>query len=148
NPFPNGIQLPPGSSKGLNSLLGQDISVYLRDNHAGYAQQWNLDIQQGLWRQLVVDIAYAGSRGTGLPVVLQFNQLPVQYMSLGTQLTQQVPNPFFGLVQTGTLANRTVTRGQLLRLFPQFGSISSPGASAGSSTYHSMQLKVTKRFSS
>jgi hypothetical protein len=148
NPFPNGIQLPPGSSKGLNSLLGQDISVYLRDNHAGYAQQWNLDIQQGLWRQLVVDIAYAGSRGTGLPVVLQFNQLPVQYMSLGTQLTQQVPNPFFGLVQTGTLANRTVTRSQLLRPFPQFGSISSPGASAGSSTYHSMQLKVTKRFSS
>src|SRR5262249_3490323 len=61
-------------------------------------------------------------------------------------LTQQVPNPFYGLVTVGTLAQPTVARGQLLRPYPQFNGMAIGSANVGDSIYHSMQLKVTKRF--
>ena len=145
NPFPNGIILPPGSSNGPNTLIGQALQVYLRSNHTGNLQTWNFDIQHELWKDIVVDIAYAGSKGTGLPLDLQLNQLNPQYLSMGTALTQQVANPFFGLVSSGILSARTVAREQLLRPHPQFDNILATGANVGSSSYHSMQLKITKR---
>ena len=81
NPFPNGIQAPPGSSGGLNSLIGQAQQVYERSTHPGYMQNWNFDIQQNLWHDIVADVAYAGSKGTGLPVNVELNQLPDQYLA-------------------------------------------------------------------
>ncbi len=148
NPFPNGIQFPPGSSNGLNSLIGQAISVYRRSTHTGYTQQWNFDLQQETWKNIVVDAAYAGSKSTALPIDIDLNQLPDKYLSMGTALTQQVPNPFYGLVTNGILASPTVARGQLLRPYPQFGSVLAQGTNAGSATFHSLQVKATKRFSS
>ena len=148
NPFPNSIQFPPGSANGANSLIGQAISVYLRSNHTAYVQQFNFDIQQELWKDIVLDVAYAGSKSTGLPVEVDLNQLPDQYLSLGSALQTQVPNPFYPLVKAGILASPTVARGQLLRPYPQFGSVLAQGANAGSGTYHSLQAKITKRFSS
>src|SRR5262249_222490 len=73
--------------------------------------------------------------------------LPDQFLSLGAALNQQVPNPFFGLVQAGTLSQRTVSQGQLLRPFPQFTGVGLSAGNAGSSIYPSMQMKVTRRFS-
>ena len=67
------------------------------------------------------------------------------------QLNQAVENPFFGLATTGPLAARTVTRGQLLRPFPQYQNISTINPARtqhmGSSTYHSLTLRGEKRFS-
>ncbi len=148
NPFPGGILDPPGSAAGLNTLLGQNITVDMRDNRAGYMQQWNFNIQQEIGSGLAVDIAYAGSKGNSLPGNLAMNELPTEYLKLGSALNDQVPNPFFGYVTAGTLAQPTVSRGQLLRPYPQFGNITQHGAPVASSIYHSMQLKVTKRFSS
>ena len=45
NPYPQGIQVPPGSSQGLNTLIGQDAATNWRSTHTGYIAQWNLDIQ-------------------------------------------------------------------------------------------------------
>src|SRR5258707_11130548 len=66
---------------------------------------------------------------------------------MGTAITQQVPNPFYGLVTVGALSQPTVSRGQLLRPYPQFNGLSIGSANVGNSIYHSMQLKATKRFS-
>jgi hypothetical protein len=148
NPFPNSVNYPPGSSGGLNSLIGQDLSVYRRSNHTGYVQNGNFNIQQDIWKNIVVDIAYAVSKGTGLPLDFQLNQLPVQYMSMGSALTQQVPNPFYGQVTSGILSAATVARGQLLRPYPQFGNVLANGTNTGMSIYHSMQLKISKRLGS
>ena len=46
NPFPNGILDPPGSSQGLNTLVGQGGAANLREFRTGYMQQWNFSIQQ------------------------------------------------------------------------------------------------------
>lgn len=147
NPFPNGIAQAPGSSQGALSQLGQDlVSVYHRDRSA-YAQEWNFDIQRQLWGNFLIDAAYAGNKGTALPVDIQANQLPDQYLSLGPALLQQVPNPLFGIVATGPLASATVARQQLLRPFPQFNSVNIRAVREGNSIYHALQLKAERRFS-
>jgi len=147
NPFPQGL-IAPGNAQGLNSLIGQSVSGFNLGQHAGYTQQWNFDVQRQFSDSFAADVAYAGSHSIGLPGTIQINQIPDSLLSLGTALTQQVPNPFYGLVTVGTLAQPTVSRGQLLRPYPQFGNVALGATNVGNSIYHSMQVKLTKRFSS
>jgi hypothetical protein len=68
-------------------------------------------------------------------------------LSLGNFLTQTVANPFFGKVPTTSPFNTpTISNGQLLRRFPQFGSVTLASQGSGDSIYHSFQLKAEKRF--
>ena len=97
----------------------------------------------------MVEAAYAGSRGVHLFAASgsgQVDQLPDQYLALGSKLQQLVPNPFYGLISSGTLANPTVQQGQLLLPFPQYTSVSVTGLSNRDSIYHSLQMKMEKRF--
>ncbi len=148
NPYPDGILNPPGSAAGLNTLVGQNAAANQRNFRSGYMQQWNFDIQQELGRSMVLEVLYAGSSGTGLPAqwASQMNQLADRHLALGAALQEQVPNPFFGSVQAGPLAQRTVARGQLLRPFPQFQTLYVEGMPLGHSTYHSFQASFNKRF--
>ena len=61
-------------------------------------------------------------------------------------LNDSVPNPFFGLISSGALASKTTTRGQLLRPYPEFTSLTESAAPIGGSRYDSLQAKVVKRF--
>jgi len=147
NPFPNGILQPPGKSSNYqNILLGQGFTLPLESQPYGYNQQFNLNIQHELKEGTLVEIAYAGAKGTHLPANQQLNQLPVEFLSQGTRLQEQVTNPFFGLITAGPLAARTVARGQLLRPFPQFNGVTQASIANRDSIYHSMQLKVERRF--
>jgi hypothetical protein len=62
-------------------------------------------------------------------------------------LRENVPNPFFGVITTGTLAASTVQRGQLLRPFPQFTSVQIVDMPGASSSYNALVAKLTRRFS-
>jgi len=149
NPFPNGLLPIPGSAAGADTLIGQGLSMWTREIHPGYMQQWNFDIQRDLGHSLAVDIAYAGSKGTDLPHALGVNQIADSiWMTQKVALTEAVPNPFYGFVTTGALSGPTVTRQQMLLPFPQFQGVTYAQYPIGNSTYHSMQLKVNKRFSS
>ena len=146
NPFPNGLNQPTGSSLGLKTLIGQDFVPVFHNDRAAYVDQWNFSVQQELPMHWLVTAAYAGSKSTRLPVDIQLNQLPDQYLALGSQLLQQVTNPFYGLVTVGTLAQKTVTAGQLLRPFPEFGNVNVHAVHEGDASYHSLQLKLQRRF--
>jgi hypothetical protein len=78
---------------------------------------------------------------------LNLNQLDPQYMSLGSQLNQQVPNPFFGIVNNGVLTQPTVSRAQLLRPYPQFTDIIPLYSSGAKSRYNALQITGRKRMS-
>lgn len=147
NPYPQGIQNPPGNSQGLNTLVGQDAATNFRSTHTGYMQQWNLDIQRAVRRDGVLELTYSGSAGVGLPAgwSTQINQLPDQYLPLGSALNQSVANPFYGVVSSGPLSGPTILRSQLLRPWPQFTTLFGEGLNVGHSSYHSFQSQYRQR---
>jgi hypothetical protein len=149
NPFPGGVQQFPGRNPIYQRLLiGQGPTSAQLANPYGYAQQFNADIQHQFGQSFLVDVAYAGSRGVHLPINShQIDQLPDQFLSLGDQLTNNVPNPIAGIPVSGSLQASTVQAGQLLRPYPQYNGVTFAGQGVGNSTYNSLQVTATKRFS-
>ena len=119
NPFPEGFRPVPGASDGLLTALGGRVEAPLRDTNTPNVWQWNVTVQHELPGSILVEAAYVGNRGRDLSLGGEggytLNQLDPSYLSLGSALNQLVPNPFYGHVTTGPLAQPTVARGQLLR---------------------------------
>ncbi|MBV9500718.1 MAG: hypothetical protein JO138_15195, partial [Acidobacteriaceae bacterium] len=151
NPFPSGVAQPQSSQAFIN-VQGIGLSAPLGNYKAPYVQQWNFDIQHQFAGATLVDIAYAGSKGTHLPMHSQdLDQLPPAFLPTNAAqvaaLTTLVPNPFYGVVQTGGVsANRTIKAAQLLLPYPQYDDVSMAEPDNRDSSYNSMQLKVQKRF--
>jgi hypothetical protein len=172
NPFPGGITPPFGRDQSIIDVKGDGTEAPPSTNPAPYVQQWNLDLQRQFHGDFLVDIAYAGSKGTHLPMHNQdLDQLPPQYLPqnqtdvdnlLGinpqTGVQTLVPNPFAGNctspaplctgpVKTGGVGtNATVKPASLLLPYPQWDDVSMAEPDNRDSIYHSMQLKVQKRF--
>jgi hypothetical protein len=141
NPFPGGVLQPVGRSSGYLSVIqGQTVTTNLPNEPSTYAEQWNLDVEEELGHQTLVDIAYVGNHGVNqqLPAGLNDNgrgpdQIPDQYLSMGSALLNPVPKPFYGLLSTGNLAGPTIPAGQLLRPYPLYFNLSNAAnAVAGS----------------
>lgn len=149
DPFPQGLTQPTGSTLGLDTQLGQTIEGKPRKQKISYSEQWSLDVQRILPDNFVITVGYVGNNGLFLYSPLNANQMPTQYLNLGTQLLKQVPNPFYGIIKdkTSPLSNPTVQYGQLLRPHPQFLDMLYTEASIGSSSYNAMQLSIEHRFS-
>jgi hypothetical protein len=151
NPYPLGFRTLPGAADGLLTQAGANLQSVLQDTVTPWSQQWNLNIQRQLPWQTSVEIAYVGTRGLQLSRNgeggLDLNQLDPKYLSLGSALNQLVDNPFFGLGTGGFFASRQISRGQLLRPYPQFTSLTPLYSSGASSNYHALQVSFTKRLS-
>jgi hypothetical protein len=149
NPFPAGFNVAENGSLGLRTFLGQGINANVRGDRTPYSVQWNFDIQFQAKDNLLFDIAYAGNAGVRLLAQSDFNQLPDQYLSLGDQLNAVVANPFRGIAPATTgLGGATTTYGQLLRNYPHFLGVTHVWGSQAHSSYHGLQTKLRKRFSS
>jgi len=153
NPFPNGVLQPPQRNPIFqSSLLGTSVSAPVAgDQREAYTQQFNVTVQKEFAEGTAVELAWGGSRGVHLGGGPTLDQLPDNLLSLGPSvLNQQVPNPFYGLIPAtnGSLAARTVQYGQLLRPYPQYTGVAETLNGNRDSTYHSMQIKVQKRFRS
>jgi hypothetical protein len=153
NPFPGGIIQPMGRNQGLINVQGAGLSAGISSNPPPYVQQWNFDIQRQLPGNALVDVAYAGSKGTHLPMHSQdLDQLPPQFLPKNAadvaNLKAPVTNPFLGIVQSGNVATSpTLQAGQLLLPYPQFDDVSMAEPDNRDSIYHSLQAKFQKRFS-
>lgn len=145
NPFPQGLVQPSGSSLGAGTLLGQGISAWDNTPQTPASYQWNFGIQHQFPSNTLVDIAYVANRGLHLTSNFDLDQLNPSYLSLGTALQAQVPNPFQSYVKIGPLSNPTVSRRQLLLPYPQFTDVTTVNSTWGGSNYQSMQLKVDKQ---
>ncbi len=152
DPYPNGFRPSPGSSEGLLTQAGANLQAPLQDTPSPWSIQYNVNVQRELPWGAFVEIAYVGTRGYDLSRVgesgLSLNQLDPQYMSLGSQLNQLVPNPFYGIVNNGVLTQPTVARRQLLRPYPQFTDIIPLYSSGAKSRYSALQITGRKRMSS
>jgi len=151
NPFPTGLIAAAGRNPNYQSLLlGGSLGGkgQLQYENAGYSEQWNFTVQHQFPKDLALEVGYAGLRGVHLPLGLQLDQLDPQYLSMGSALKTQVPNPFYGVIGLGNLSAKTVQAGQLLLPFPQYTTLTDPANYNGDSTYHALQIKAEKRFAS
>ena len=148
NPFPQGVQQPPGTSLGLETFLGQSPSFSDPNFRTPYVHQFSLGFQRQLPFGVTLDASYVGSRTRKAAVSKPFNELPLDALALGaTVLNQSVPNPFQNLIAAGSLGAATIPRQQLLRPFPQFTSFNMDDRNDGNVWYNSMQISVEKRYS-
>jgi len=157
NPFPDGLQAPPGASAGIATYLGRGISFFHDKPLNPYMQRWSFSIQRELPWRVLVDTAYVGNRGTKLGVSRELNPVPRQYLSTSPERDQatidhlgfQTANPFFGIpeFEGSGLSSQRVGRSQLLRPYPQFQGVSASYPD-GYSYFHSLQVGVEKRLSS
>jgi hypothetical protein len=88
----------------------------------GYAQQWNVNIQRQLGRDFMFETAYVGTHGTHLMMKQDINQA----VAVVGVTNSDINRPYIGI-------------SALLRGLSEV-------QSRGWSMYHSLQLKVTKRF--
>ncbi|HEX4274661.1 MAG TPA: carboxypeptidase regulatory-like domain-containing protein [Bryobacteraceae bacterium] len=150
NPFPSGIQQPIGNGAGLNAGLGgQNIAFFSNDAHSTRVHQFSFDVQRELPAGFVLAVGYVGSIThnliEGTPDV-NINQLPDQYLSLGSQLNSSVPNPFIG-TSGGVLnlASPTITLAKSLLPYPQFGTVAMQSSDLNHAIYNSVYFKAQKR---
>ncbi len=116
-PAPEFVQIP---SDGIirNAPLNQSFTVMPKDLTHGYVQSWNFAVQQTLPGNFVLETAYVGNHGVGLPTSYNLNA---------------------GLVPGAGAA------GQPLNIL--YGRRASTSIASGSSTnYHSLQTKFDRRF--
>jgi len=154
NPFPGGFLTPLGAGGGLSTNLGQGVSFFNEGLTSSYMQRWQLAIQQQLPKNHLIEVSYVGNRGTRMRVSRDLNPIPRQYLSTqffrdnatNNFLSAAVSNPFYPLLPGTNLSGTTVNRSQLLRPYPQFSGVSAD-ENIGYSWYHSMQVRIERRFS-
>ena len=101
NPFPSGIALPSGNSRGALTNLDSNISFVDQNRTAPRVQQFSVDLQRQLPGNMGLTVSYMGARsdhiglGGSNDIGVNINQLDPKYLALGSAaLDAQVPNPF------------------------------------------------------
>ena len=157
NPFPGGIFRPVGTANGASTFVGQSISFFDPNAVNPYVLKWNVGVQRELPGHMVLEVVYIGNHAVHLPINTQIDYIPRQFLTtsvfrdsaLNSTLTGNVPNPFQGLLPNSTSLNgSTINRQNLLVPFPQYGvnGVTLQDNPAGSSYYHSLNVRLQKRF--
>jgi hypothetical protein len=157
DPFPTGILQPTGSSLGMGTFLGQNISFYNPHPLNPYSIRWDVDIQRQVGRGAVFEIGYTGNHYVHLQIDQNLNGTPAQYLSMAPFRQQEqaiidrnsapMPNPFAGLLPGTNLGGSTVSFDQLVRSFPEFTGVTMNAGNGGESYFHALQTRFEKRFS-
>jgi hypothetical protein len=129
--------------------LGQGVFAVDNTLGSGYVQQWNASVQRELTANTSFEVAYVGSHivHVGIPDS-NINQLSVDQLALGAQLTQTVPNPYFGIIpRSSSLGNPTIPRAQLLKPFPEYTTVSIYRNNVGTTFYQGLELSLRQRLS-
>ena len=153
NPYPTGIIQPATIQKGVTQQYGGSSYFLDQNRTGGRVQQFSADIQREFPFNIMFEVGYVGSRSARLQETysgsgyLPINQLPSQYLSMGSALTAKVPNPFYGTpAGIGSLGGATVAASQLLLPYPEYSQVYD-ATNLASAQYDSLILKVQKRLS-
>jgi len=150
NPFRSGFVLPIGRSQGLLSGVGFGLqSAWATEMRTPYNQQWNFTVQRHLASNTMIEVAYAGNKGTHNELAQgDLGQLPPELLTPGNRLLELVPNPFFGIIDPASaMGAANVQRGRLLRgPYSHFTSVGPGSAAWGNTNYHALQTRFDQRF--
>jgi hypothetical protein len=114
------------------------LSAIPLDLRNPYTTQFSIDVQQQFWSNWLFEAGYRGSRGVHLPFDYDINQVPLD------TLTSAQRSQIGAVIASGGDTTAVLNP---LRPNPGFSSISL-FADAATSTYHSLQTKLERRFHS
>ena len=164
NPFPTGLLSPPHRNASYQQiLLGSASQADFASQPSGETYQWNVAVEHQFPLGIALTAAYVGLSGEHLPTSgagFPINPLPDSVMAKAAAdpncstgnfgscfLNEQVANPYYPYISQGVLENSKVTQNQLLRPFPQYGSIGAySGHYVGISNYNGLQMTLQKRW--
>ncbi|MEO8594098.1 MAG: TonB-dependent receptor [Candidatus Solibacter sp.] len=157
NPMPN-FNTQFVRSPGL--LNAQTIGWYRPDYvRASQVLSWTAGFQYELSPSMVLDLTYIGKHGTHLESggfngggLHNPNALDPKYLALGTLLQQRIDSPAaiaagIKAPWAGFASFALPTVGQALRPYPQYNIVNVIGGKDAIQRYHSLQAKLTRRFS-
>ncbi len=150
NAFPGGLVPVVGKSLGGLTNVGFDVNAVSPLRKTYSVQQWSYGFQYAPTKSDVMELSYVGNHSVHITTgALNLNQLDAKYLSMGSALDDQVPNPFFGQITSSGcgLEQPTVSQGQLLRPYPEFCSINENLIPAGSGSYNALDVNYTHRVS-
>jgi hypothetical protein len=167
NPWPNGIQDPPGSSLGALTFLGRAPSFSNTDFMVPNVHQFSAGIQRELPWRMSLEATYAGSRSYDIEANFGGYNEPSAEFQRRCDVTQGgsrtfcdelLPNPFFnvpGFEGTPRFTSQTLSRYELSRPYPAFSGCN-PGTTTncfsmnqnnlGRMWYDSAQFVLNKRW--
>jgi TonB dependent receptor len=159
NPFTSSFPVVPsyGKSYGTYTGLGGGLTYFNPDRPRSYSNRVNISLQRQLPQNIVLDVTYFLNVSSHISVVnYDINQVdPRIALQYGAATNVQVANPFYHLPipnqSPGALWNQaTVSVLTLARPYPQYSGALTviDGVDGGDMTYHSLQIKATKAFSS
>jgi len=156
------VTLNPGIRPSPGQINSPPALVDINGGHPPRINNWVINIQREVARNLLVEIAYVGNRGVWYEAngLVDINaNTPERLRSFGLDaakaedravLTSRLNSslaqsrgfrpPYAGFPLTATVA-------QSLRPYPQFGTVGIDLAPLGNTWYDSLQVKATKRFS-
>jgi hypothetical protein len=129
------LQTLTAASGDPNPTLSLNPSAY--DFKPPKVTQWNTGIQHKLMTNVILDVAYVGSKSTDLLRQVQINALP-----FGATFQPQNQDP---TRTPGATLGSTALPNDFLRPFPGYGGIRMWDYS-GYANYHALQTSVTRRF--
>jgi len=154
-PFPAGVnplQLPVGKGFGRYTNLGNAASWDYQNFEAQVNDRVNFTVQRQLPFQMKLDATYFLNLGRHLPFTRSLNltdpRLSYVHKAL---LNVNVPNPFLNVLPLAQFpgAQRNpaqVSRGSLLRPYPQYGALSQTGTPGPRNRYQALQLRLQRTF--
>jgi hypothetical protein len=159
NPWPSGIQAPPGSSLGAETFLGRGPDFSNPDFAVPNVHQFSVGVQRELPWRISLDVTYAASRSYDLEAGFSaYNEPSAEFqarcdVTLGGSRSfcdQLLPNPFLGVAGfegTTRFTNASLSRFELNRPFPAFTGITQNQNNLGKLIYDSMQFVANKHLS-
>jgi hypothetical protein len=159
----SGITPVSGNTLGKQTALGQTVTFFNQNPKVAKQARWSIGFQRELGRGWVVEGSYVGDRGSNIEITRNLNAVPDKFLNTDNSVTQAmalnnsnlggtVRSPFCNTVSGSTCtaalytgAGGTISRRTLLTPFPEFGAINSTN-NDGSSSYHSLQVSMDKRF--
>ncbi|MDD5542712.1 MAG: TonB-dependent receptor [Acidobacteriia bacterium] len=143
-PFVQNISIPNtqfgNPAAGIPSISASPLTLHGTPlpSHTPYVQQWSLDVQREIMKNLILDVGYYGSQGIHLLGIVDINTAPVGAGYAAGLLADKPPGTIF--------TSATDARLNAVRPFRGYAAINNLEDGLYSN-YHSMQVAVQKRFS-
>lgn len=148
--YKTGINLDPGQLDNGNAKAPVSFSNFIKPSYGRPAQinQWNLQMQHQIAKDMIMTIGYEGSAGAHLKSQEEnINNMPKSNFALGDRLVS------YDLASNGVSRPYAAFNGQVqqaLRPFPQYGYIATDCClqNVGHSSYEALITSLERRFSS